>query len=415
LRNGYFGSLKNIFKNAKNLCNPLNLDDPEEKEKMCSMKCIDSNYTERIGLFYPKVSDFNMKNCPRFWQDQKIDIRLLNLTEAKFMDAIPRQTPYIVIAASLSIGVLSFVYVWHSSNLQNFYKKKLITKLNIITHFALPSIDTVFDAVYFQKIQSKLQLLHRKPAAFGFMASFLVAAVIKDLLMCFLHKWRYGKKRNDRTINNLEQTPGTNSRRIFTVKNPVLLVVWSKLGEEIVSYIFEDFVEVGIQFFYFEKFEFQPINFFVVINLVFMALKEMFVIYTIIKYMREKWRLKRQRLNAGLFIFAIICLISYPFARSIGAIYQASRGNAIVKGSCLRYDADKQILKAEPFIGGLECWNLADWIVMIAPICFIPILILLICSFCSRTERDEQEELQETRRTARDEQEEQEDETFIDQ
>merc|ERR1712227_959713 len=115
---------------------------------------------------------------------------------------------------------------------------------------------------------------------------------------------------------------------------------------------------------------------------------------------------KRQRLNAGLFIFAIICLISYPFARSIGAIYQASRGNAIVKGSCLRYDADKQILKAEPFIGGLECWNLADWIVMIAPICFIPILILLICSFCSRTERDEQEELQETRRTARDEQEE---------
>ena len=40
---------------------------------------------------------------------------------------------------------------------------------------------------------------------------------------------------------------------------------------------------------------------------------------------------KRQRLNACLFIFAILCLIAYPSARTIGAIHQTKRGNAIVK------------------------------------------------------------------------------------
>ena len=123
------------------------------------MKCIDSNYTERyflspndsfaarmlplfacqndlkhkvrtclkfllrIGLFYPDVSDFNMENCPRFWRNRKVEIRLLNLTEAKYMDAILPQTPYIIIATSLLIGIFNFVYVWYSSNLKEVYKQ----------------------------------------------------------------------------------------------------------------------------------------------------------------------------------------------------------------------------------------------------------------------------------------------------
>ena len=78
-----------------------------------------------------------MSNCPRFWRNRKVEIRLLNLTEAKFMDAILMETPYIIIATSLLIGILNFVYVWHSSNLKNFYKqlKEGDERSNCVTRF----------------------------------------------------------------------------------------------------------------------------------------------------------------------------------------------------------------------------------------------------------------------------------------
>ena len=120
------------------------------------------------------------------------------------------------------------------------------------------------------------------------MAAFLVMALIKNFLSCFVLKWKYGKKEKGCIIKN----PETNSRKKPPVKNPVLRNVWSHLGEETISYVFEDFVEVGIQFFCFEKYEFLPIDVFVIINLVFMMLKAIIVIFTIINYMRKKWKLK---------------------------------------------------------------------------------------------------------------------------
>ena len=48
----------------------------------------------------------------------------------------------------------------------------------------------------------------------------------------------------------------------------------------------------------------------------------------------------------------------------------------------MRYDALDQTLHATPFTGGLACWNAADWIVIIAPICLFPIIIGgAICSW----------------------------------
>ena len=120
------------------------------------------------------------------------------------------------------------------------------------------------------------------------MAAFLVTSLIKDFLLCLIMKWKYGKKEEGRIIKN----PETKSRKKTSVKNPVLRDVWSKLGEETVSYVFEDFVEVGIQFFYFEKYQFRPVDVFVIINLVFMILKEIYFICTIINYMRKKWSQK---------------------------------------------------------------------------------------------------------------------------
>ena len=39
-----------------------------------------------------------------------------------------------------------------------------------------------------------------------------------------------------------------------------------------------------------------------------------------------------------------------------------------IKGACLRYDAKREILIAKPFAGGVNCWNSADWIVLLLPI-----------------------------------------------
>ena len=72
-------------------------------------------------------------------------------------------------------------------------------------------------------------------------------------------------------------------------------------------------------------------------------------------------------------------------------MYQSARGNAIVKvsqkkdrtkikilfkGACLRYDAVDEILVASPFEGGPNCWNSADWLVILSPFCIFAIAIL---------------------------------------
>ena len=101
-------------------------------------------------------------------------------------------------------------------------------------------------------------------------------------------------------------------------------------------------------------------------------------------------------------LFGIGFLNLYPISRAAGAIYQSARGNAevrvsfiknesfqsqqnknIFKGNCLKYDALEKILIATPFKGGADCWNAADWLVIISPICLLAIPILDLCvRFC---------------------------------
>ena len=66
-------------------------------------------------------------------------------------------------------------------------------------------------------------------------------------------------------------------------------VVGMKLYEGLISFILEDFVAVGLQYFYFEKFEFKPSDSFVIFNSVFMILKALEVTYRMIKWMKKKW------------------------------------------------------------------------------------------------------------------------------
>ena len=66
-------------------------------------------------------------------------------------------------------------------------------------------------------------------------------------------------------------------------------VVIMKLLEGTISFILEDFVEVGLQYFYFEKYEFKPSDSFVIFNSVFMILKALELTYRMIMMMKEGW------------------------------------------------------------------------------------------------------------------------------
>ena len=74
------------------------------------------------GKFYPHVtSDFDMADCPPFWQTRKIEINLLNMKDEKYMDNI-QLSAYIAIAIDLLVGIGSGLIVWNFSNMPAFFR-----------------------------------------------------------------------------------------------------------------------------------------------------------------------------------------------------------------------------------------------------------------------------------------------------
>ena len=62
-----------------------------------------------------------------------------------------------------------------------------------------------------------------------------------------------------------------------------------KAGEEFISFILEDFVEVGLQYFYFEKYSFLPNDTLVYFNASFMVLKALELTIRMIINMKKSW------------------------------------------------------------------------------------------------------------------------------
>ena len=62
-----------------------------------------------------------------------------------------------------------------------------------------------------------------------------------------------------------------------------------KLAEAAVSFILEDFVEVGLQFFYFEKYALMPNDLLVYFNAVIMVLKALELTVRMIQELKRKW------------------------------------------------------------------------------------------------------------------------------
>ena len=61
------------------------------------------------------------------------------------------------------------------------------------------------------------------------------------------------------------------------------------VAQELIAFILEDFVEVGLQFFYFEKFSFMPNDTFVYFNAIFMIYKALELAVRIIIVAKELW------------------------------------------------------------------------------------------------------------------------------
>ena len=64
--------------------------------------------------------------------------------------------------------------------------------------------------------------------------------------------------------------------------------VTMKFIQELITFVLEDFVEVGLQFFYFEKYSFQPDNT-IYVNALFMIIKALELTVRMIIMMKEDW------------------------------------------------------------------------------------------------------------------------------
>ena len=62
-----------------------------------------------------------------------------------------------------------------------------------------------------------------------------------------------------------------------------------KVIQELITFLLEDFVEVGLQFFYFEKYSFMPNDMIVYINAFFMICKALEPTARMIILIKEKW------------------------------------------------------------------------------------------------------------------------------
>ena len=62
-----------------------------------------------------------------------------------------------------------------------------------------------------------------------------------------------------------------------------------KLTQEAITFILEDFVQIGLQFFYFEKYSFLPNDILVYYNAVFMVLKALELTVRMVLWMKEDW------------------------------------------------------------------------------------------------------------------------------
>ena len=106
-----------------------------------------------------------------------------------------------------------------------------------------------------------------------------------------------------------------------------------KVKQEIITFFLEDWVEISLQFFYFEKYSFMWDNT-VFFNAVFMVLKALELNWRIIIWILEDYSMfKRSDERKHILFVFVFSVTGHPISRAAGAIYQSRRDNAIVRVS----------------------------------------------------------------------------------
>ena len=112
-----------------------------------------------------------------------------------------------------------------------------------------------------------------------------------------------------------------------------------KLLENLLSFSYEDFVAIGLQYFYFEKYTFQSGDSFVYFNAVLMIFNTLSFSTMQVMRLKRVWTENNKTRRVSTLIGPIfgaffgVNLTLYPIARAAGAFYQSARNNAIVNVS----------------------------------------------------------------------------------
>ena len=150
-----------------------------------------------------------------------------------------------------------------------------------------------------------------------------------------------------------------------------------KINKMILSTFMEDFWQVGIQYFYVDKFAAQTDSFgrsLIVFNAVFMLLRIVLYIKCLIPLAERKWK-------TIILIFHGFLPLLMQLSRAYGSMKHVYITAPNVRGACLRYDYQTATVVAQPF--STDCLEVEDWILIVSAIltCTIFLLEALVMKF----------------------------------
>lgn len=344
----------------KDICNPCGTDDGLTH---CSIGCLDANYSQRIGTFYPLNSTengsvTNFTNCPQIWSNSKVTIQPVDY-KTDYMHGIK---VYASITAVISFFGIAFVFlrpnihcaegpgitvtkrILNNPDPRTWYKAIHLLMFYII--FIGTIIDSITDAYYFGRLESEYSLIHVSKHTINAMAAFLFFAMIKDYL-CSGMTIDYYVSADDCRL----KLDGVHASQLKTFKMSL-------------SALLEDFVQVVMQYFFFEKYLMQPDSF-VYINAILMLISSALFIKDLVRlYLDERQdRENDERCKTFTLIWNGLLAVSYQCARLAGVTHQMNRGGSLIKGACVEYDYETNQLIANPF--NIRCLNPNDYLILI--------------------------------------------------
>ena len=245
-----------------------------------------------MGIFYPDSNETfdSFHDCPSFWRDKKIKINPMNFTSEEYMNNI-QISAYVGMALNVAVVVAYFISFKKIIQEQTGRDRlKFFAKIGYA--FFLPLVDSItgdlvvkyafvvfknhyLDALYFGELESENILVHVDPSVVKAMCAFVFIAVLKDILVgLYIHLLYAGKVLSQlRTKSLTTRQYGLQSTATFDTKDLFLSKMIDlfkdsaspsnsskshyKAGESLTSFYLEDFAQVGLQYFYFEKYRFR--------------------------------------------------------------------------------------------------------------------------------------------------------------